>query len=1341
MQNLHSHKYYSNVFASFKDSHVSYEDYAKRAVELGQKVITSVEHGYQGNYLRCWEMAQQYNLKFVFGVEAYWVKNRTEPDNTNAHIIILARNRNGMLQINKMLAEANKTGFYGKPRVDMELLRTLHPPDVFITTACVAFWGKPKDGSVKWHYSDDNMSRQIDALFAEIYGHFGSSLYLEVQAHNTSWQRIINQHVLDLHYRYGVPLIVGLDSHYIYPEQRLERQILREESGAKKLDEDFEFDDDVYEDYPDEQTIIARFQKQGVLNESEIAEAIANTDIALTFEDIEFDRERKLPKTYRGMDREQCAKEYERRIREGFKKYVDNLQLPPEEAQRRWDDMWTQECGPVIQEGQAVYFLLNSDIIALGQKMGGTYTNSGRGSAGSFFSNKLLGMTGLDRFELPVTLYPGRFMTPERLKTSLPDIDANVSDQLIFAKAQEELMGKDHVAPMIAYGTQKPKSAFRMYARAKNLPMDIQTKVSKQIEAYERAVQNADDEDEKESIFIEDYVDAEYMEYVAASEPYRGIVVSKSQAPCGFLLYDGDIESEIGIIRVLGKSSKKVSYCTVIDGYTADAFGYVKDDELVVTVVAINAAASAKAGLPFLSAEELIARTKNDPATWNIFAKGYTMGVNQCQGAKTIEKLMQYKPRSLQDMSAFVAAIRPGFKSMINKFLAREKFSYGVSAFDAQLHNDSSGSSWFLYQEDTMKILNLAGFPLEETYPIIKAISKKKVKVIEAAHTRFTEGFIAYQKEQGEKSDSKAKENAEMVWKVIYDSAAYQFNACVTGDTVIWNPTSGRWQPTIAEMYRVLNDPEWAKANGHRDLHSKYRSYGYSSGHSMYDDGRIRTNKVVDIRYAGKRVVYRVTLADGKSIKCTENHKFPTQTGAKLLSDLRVGDLLYVRGEYEKCRTKYSWNKIPSKRGRATGPWYKFYQKKWMCEDTLKPCEICGAAYDGELRFELHHIDHDRSNDEDSNFQWLCVSCHKKLHYSQGRVRKGEKGYPVWVSPIVSIEYAGVEDVYDVQMADPYHNFVANDGIVTSNSHSVAVALDAIYGAYLKAHYPLEYYTTLLDTYAAKGDKDKVALIKDEMRRAFNIMIVPCKFRDDNRLFSFDKANNTISDALPSIRNLSVAVAEELFKMRDNVYLTFVDLLVDMTNRKPFNATNIEVLIKMDYFREFGHNGKLMEIWQQFRNGEGTAFKKTYVAATQQKRIAILKDFESSCPDSALSPYDQLSFEAIHYGSPISLFPDAKNTYVVMDVDTKYSPKLSLYSGVTGRTGTVKMKKNIFAEQPLEVGDVVIIGGKKGVDWKNQPKYTYIDGKSTPIPGSKELWVYNYVVALRHDEVITAKEA
>ena len=1222
MQNLHSHKYYSNVFASFKDSHVSYEDYCKRAVELGQRVVTSVEHGYQGNYLRCWEMCEQYGLKFVFGVEAYWVKDRHESDDTNAHILILARNEAGRRQINKMLAEANKTGCYGKPRVDMELLRTLHPSDVFITTACVAFWGKPNrdTGDVKWHYDSEDA---MDVLFAEMFAHFGESLYLEVQAHNTTWQREINRHVLELHYKYNVPLIVGLDSHYIYPEQRMERQILREESGAKKLDEDFEFDDNVYEDYPDEKTVIARFQTQGVLNASEIAEAIANTDIALSFDDLVFDRERKLPKTYRGMDREQCAVEYERRIHEAFKKYSANL--PKEEAERRWNDMWAQECGPVIEEGQAVYFLLNSDLVALGQKMGGTYTNSGRGSAGSFFSNKLVGLTGLDRFELPVTLYPGRFMTPERLKTSTPDVDMNVDDQKIFAAAQEQLMGKGHVAPMIAYGTQKPKSAFRMYARAKNLPMDVQAVVSKQIEQYERALQNADDEEEKESIFVEDYVDEQYMQYVVDSEPYRGIVVSKSQAPCGYLLYDGDIEEEIGIIRVAAKTKKDVSYCTVIDGYTADAFGYIKNDVLVVQCCAINAAASAKAGLPYLSAEEVIERTKNDPKTWDVFAKGLTMGVNQCQGAKTIEKLMQYKPRSLQDMSAFVAAIRPGFKSMVNKFLAREKFSYGVPAFDDQLHNDSSGSSWLLYQEDVMKCLGAAGFPLEETYPIIKAISKKKVKVIEAAHERFIPGFIAYQKEHGEKSESKAKENAEMVWQVLYNSSQYSFN-CLSGDTKFVKRLLSMKPMTVEEMWQ------------------EQRPGGVFFGFSMNEVGFAIPNRAEHVEFAGHRIVYLVTLDNGYSVKATPDHKFPTVNGEKRLRELTTNDWLYV------------------------------YRGQNFMMDTCR---------------------------------------------------------------ISSIEYAGVEDVYHVMMKDPYHNFVVNEGIVTSNcSHSVAVALDAIYGAYLKAHFPLQYYTTLLDAYTAKGDKERVALIKDEMRRGFNITIAPCHFRQDNRFFSYDTDQNTVSDALPSIRNLSMAVAEELFNMKDNFYPTFIDLLLDLDTRRAFNATNIEVLIKMDYFREFGHNGKLMEVWRQFRCGEGMQYKKTYVDSTRTKRIAALTEFESKCPDESLSPYDQLSFESIHYGSPISVFPDCRQTYVVMAVETKYSPKVSLYSAATGKSGTIKIKKDTFKSEPLDVGDVIIVGA-----YDKRPRYTYIDGKSVPIPGTKELWVQEYVVALHHDEVTTAKEA
>ena len=86
MQNYHRHTSYSNIFIA--DSAAINEDYAKRAVELGHKVISSVEHGWQGYYYETFELAQKYNLKFVFGAEAYWVKDRNEKDRTNSHIIM-----------------------------------------------------------------------------------------------------------------------------------------------------------------------------------------------------------------------------------------------------------------------------------------------------------------------------------------------------------------------------------------------------------------------------------------------------------------------------------------------------------------------------------------------------------------------------------------------------------------------------------------------------------------------------------------------------------------------------------------------------------------------------------------------------------------------------------------------------------------------------------------------------------------------------------------------------------------------------------------------------------------------------------------------------------------------------------------------------------------------------------------------------------------------------------------------------------------------------------------------------------------------------------------------------
>ena len=124
--NYHKHSSLSNVYTT--DSPITVNDYL---IELKNRygsepcVYSCVEHGWAGNYFKIYDDIEKFNkknntnIKFVFGIEAYWVKDRLTKDSSNCHIVILARNDNGRNQINKMLSVANKTGYYYKPRIDL----------------------------------------------------------------------------------------------------------------------------------------------------------------------------------------------------------------------------------------------------------------------------------------------------------------------------------------------------------------------------------------------------------------------------------------------------------------------------------------------------------------------------------------------------------------------------------------------------------------------------------------------------------------------------------------------------------------------------------------------------------------------------------------------------------------------------------------------------------------------------------------------------------------------------------------------------------------------------------------------------------------------------------------------------------------------------------------------------------------------------------------------------------------------------------------------------------------------------------------------------------------------
>lgn len=1049
MQNYHRHTSYSNIYIA--DSAAVNEDYAKRAVELGHKVICSLEHGWAGYYFEAYELAKKYDLKFIFGCEAYWVKNRLEKDRTNGHIVLLAKNENGRRAINRIMSTANEDGYYFRPRVDLELLLTLPADDVMVTTACIAFW----------HYDD------IEDILVQLHNHFKKNLFLEIQYHDTESQIKLNKRILTLSEKYGIEMIVGMDSHYIYPDQSKERDYIL---AAKNVHYDDE--EGWFMDYPDDETTMNRFLKQGVFTKNQIQKAMDNTDLLLEFEGYDtlpngepnriFSKDIKLPSLYDGqhtidgvllpkLDQEQRNKEYSKLISKLFKAYVKDVD---ESQHEEYFDGVKNEVQVIKDTNMSDYFLIDYYMVKRALEKGGVLTDSGRGSSVGYFTNTLLGFSKVDRFQSPIKLYPERFISKSRIleTKSLPDIDLNWGTPDIAAEAQEEILGKDHAYPMIAFGTCKKKSAFKLYARSQNMDFDLANTISGQIEKYDDALKYADD-DEKDEIDIYDYVDEEYHSYIDASKKYQGIIMDKKKAPCAYLLYDGSIREEIGLIKCKSETTKKEYMTAVIDGAIAENYKFLKNDILKVDVVLLIDLIYKRIGLKHHTVNELMELVKNDQAVWDIYANGYTMGVNQVEKASTTRKSMKYKPRNVSELSAFIAAIRPAFKSMYSKLENREDFSYGIPAFDKILQTEELPQSFILYQEQTMNTLNYAGFPIDECYGIIKAIAKKHPEKVKPLKERFITGFKdKIMQDDGIPAD-KAEEDSARVWQIISDSCGYGFNS----------------------------------------------------------------------------------------------------------------------------------------------------------------------------------------------------------------------------------------------------------------AHAYCMALDSLYNAYLKAHYPYEFYEVLLQTYSDKGKKDKVAELKQEMSKAFGIKEGEYKFGLDNRKFKADPDNQTIYPSLLSIKGLSQGCANDLYAMGQKKYENFYELWKDMKKKKNLNSGKVNTLIEIGYFDDFGTIGKIkrfIDILDQLYDRsqfsksnppvEFLPIIKKYSEETdkQYRKFdydAALTEIWETLEDTDIPFNERLKYELQNIGYVKTLVPDMSPDYAfVQEYECKYkNPKLTLYRLADGSTEIVKVRRKKYDEAPINVGDII----------------------------------------------------
>lgn len=751
---------YTNVRIS--DSVVTNEAYAKRAVELGQTILSTCEHGWQGNYWECYKLAKQYGLKMLFASEAYWVKDRLEKDSTNCHIFLGAKNEHGRQCLNDILSEANLTGFYGRPRVDIPLLLSLPKDDVWVTSACLAGW---------WYENAED-------IWTTLFDHFGKNFFLEVQYHDTDKQREINERVLKLHNQIKVPLIMGCDSHFIFPQEDQNRIDFINSKGMHYADED-----NWYMDMPDGNTAYERFAKQGVLTHTDIMDAINNTQVFCDVEEYDspiFNSDIKMPTLYPDWTQEQRDEEYKRLVWSGWDAYKTDISR---EKWPHYEDEIKSEVQTVVDTHMADYFIDNYHIIRKGKENGGWLTKTGRGSAVSFITNKLLGFTEVDRIAASVKMYPERFMSTTRILESgtLPDIDFNVADQEPFARAQQEVLGEDHAYPMVAYGTAKVSAAWKLYAKSQGVPFELANTVSDQIKRYEMAVKHQDEDDDTE-IDPFDYIDEQYREIFSKSKDYLGLITSWSVAPCSYLLYQGSIRREIGLVRV------KDHLCCCMDGHWAEECHFLKNDLLTVQVVNLIYQAFRRIGIEPPNVNELLSWTSGDQTTWNMYDKGCTLCLNQVEREGTSARVRVYKPSNISELCAFVAAIRPGFKSMYKIFEARSPFAYGVKAFDELIQTEEMPNSFILYQEQEMAALHYAGIPMSECYTAVKNIAKKRKEKVLAYEEKFKSGLVRTMIEDEHRSQEDADTMAAQLWQIITDASSYSFNAshsyCVALDSL-----------------------------------------------------------------------------------------------------------------------------------------------------------------------------------------------------------------------------------------------------------------------------------------------------------------------------------------------------------------------------------------------------------------------------------------------------------------------------------------------------------------------------------------------------------------------------
>lgn len=743
---LHVHTEYSLLDGSNK-----IKEYVARVKELGMNSAAITDHGVMYGVIDFYREARKQGINPILGCEVYVAPNSrfdrevTGGDDRYYHLVLLAENNEGYENLTKIVSKGFVEGYYYKPRVDKELLRTCHK-GIIALSACLA--GEVPRYLTKGMY-EEAKDRALE--YQEIFGK--GNYFLELQDHGIPDQQLVNQQLMKLSQETGIELVATNDVHYTYADDAKAHDILLCIQTGKKLSDENRMryeGGQYYVKSEEEMAALFPYARQALENTQKIADRCSV--------EIEFGVT-KLPKY--DVPEGYTSWEYLQKL--CYEGLDQRYRTPSQELK----DRLAYELDTIRHMGYVDYFLIVWDFIKYA-KDHGIAVGPGRGSAAGSIVSYCLGITTIDPIHYQLLFE--RFLNPERV--SMPDIDVD----FCYERRQEVIdyvtrkYGKDCVAQIVTFGTLAARGVIRDVGRVMDLPYAYVDSIAKMIPqelgiTIDKALQM---NPELRKLYESDETVTHLIDMAKRLE---GLPRHCSMHAAGVVICQKPVEEYVPLSRAADGTITTQFIMT-----TLEELGLLKMDFLGLRTLTViqNAVQLARKKQPDLQIDKI---DYNDKAVLDYIGTGKTEGIFQLESGGMKNFMKELQPHSLEDVIAGISLYRPGPMDFIPQYIRGKNDRSSITYDCPQLEPILAPTyGCIVYQEQVMQIVrDLAGYTLGRSDLLRRAMSKKKAAVMEKERNTFVYG----DEETGVPGCIKNgidEQTANKIYDEMIDFAKYAFN-------------------------------------------------------------------------------------------------------------------------------------------------------------------------------------------------------------------------------------------------------------------------------------------------------------------------------------------------------------------------------------------------------------------------------------------------------------------------------------------------------------------------------------------------------------------------------------